>query len=71
MATDPRIALTQLVAALEKHFEAVAARRGDGDSSVERAYDNLEDALTMTKRFQKSMASFFHLRFQKKIIELF
>jgi hypothetical protein len=44
MATDPRIALTQLVAALEKHFEAVAARRGEGDSSVERAYDNLEDA---------------------------
>jgi hypothetical protein len=44
MATDPRLALTQFVAALEKHFEAIAARRGDGDSSVERAYDNLEDA---------------------------
>ena len=44
MATDPRIALTQFVATLEKHYEGVAARRGDGDSSVERAYDNLEDA---------------------------
>ena len=44
MATDPRLALTQFVAALEKHFEAIAAMRGDGDSSVERAYDNLEDA---------------------------
>ncbi|MEN9954786.1 MAG: hypothetical protein RLZZ41_450 [Actinomycetota bacterium] len=44
MATDPRIALTQLVAALEKHFEAVASQRGAGDSSVERAYDLLEDA---------------------------
>jgi hypothetical protein len=44
MATDPRLALTQFVAALEKHFEAIAARRGEGDSSVERAYDNLEDA---------------------------
>jgi hypothetical protein len=44
MATDPRIALTQFVAALEKHHEAVAERRGAADSSVERAYDNLEDA---------------------------
>ena len=44
MATDPRIALTQLVAALEKHFEAVASQRGAGDSSIERAYDQLEDA---------------------------
>jgi hypothetical protein len=44
MATDPRIALTQLVASLEKHFEAVASQRGAGDSSVERAYDQLEDA---------------------------
>jgi hypothetical protein len=44
MATDPRLALTQLVAALEKHFEAVASQRGAEDSSVERAYDQLEDA---------------------------
>jgi hypothetical protein len=44
MATDPRIALTKLVAALEKHFEAVASQRGAGDSSIERAYDQLEDA---------------------------
>jgi hypothetical protein len=44
MATEPRIALSQLTAALEKHFEAVAAQRGTGDSSVERAYDQVEDA---------------------------
>jgi hypothetical protein len=44
MATDPRAALTQFIAALEKHFEAVASHRGEGDSSVERAYDQLEDA---------------------------
>lgn len=44
MATDPRAALTQFIAALEKHFEAVASQRGAGDSSVERAYDQLEDA---------------------------
>ena len=44
MATDPRTALTQFIAALEKHFEAVSAQRGSGDSSVERAYDLLEDS---------------------------
>lgn len=43
MATDPRTALTQFIAALEKHFETVAAKRGEQDSSVERAYDQLED----------------------------
>lgn len=44
MASDPRTALTQFIAALEKHFESVAARRGEADSSVERAYDQLEDS---------------------------
>jgi hypothetical protein len=44
MATDPRSALTLFIAALEKHFEAVASQRGSGDSSVERAYDQLEDS---------------------------
>jgi hypothetical protein len=44
MATDPRNALTQLIASLEKHFEAVSARRGEQDSSVEQAYFQVEDA---------------------------
>lgn len=44
MATDPRIALSQLIAAFEKHFEAVSARRGEQDSSVEQAYYQLEDS---------------------------
>ncbi|CAB4628838.1 unannotated protein [freshwater metagenome] len=44
MATDPRNALTQLIASFEKHFEAVSSKRGDEDSSVEQAYYQLEDA---------------------------
>lgn len=44
MATDSRNALSQLIAALEKHFEAVSSKRGDEDSSVEQAYYQLEDA---------------------------
>jgi hypothetical protein len=44
MATDPRNALTQLIASFEKHYEAVTAKRGEEDSSVEQAYYQLEDA---------------------------
>lgn len=44
MATDPRNALSKLIASLEKHFEAVTAKRGDEDSSVEQSYYQLEDA---------------------------
>lgn len=44
MATEPRAALAQFIAALEKHFEAVSARRGEEDSSVEQAYYQVEDA---------------------------
>ena len=44
MALEPRFALKQLTAALEKHFEAVAARRGPEDVSVDQAYFQLEDA---------------------------
>jgi hypothetical protein len=44
MSTDPRNALSQLIAALEKHFEAVQSKRGEEDSSVEQAYYQLEDA---------------------------
>jgi hypothetical protein len=44
MAQDPRFALKQFIAALEKHFEAVASARGPEDSSVEQAYSQLGDA---------------------------
>ena len=44
MATEPRFALQQFIASLERHFEAVSARRGEEDPSVEQAYYQLEDA---------------------------
>lgn len=44
MALEPRQALQQLTAALEKHLEAVIARRGPEDSSVEQAYFQVEEA---------------------------
>jgi hypothetical protein len=44
MATDPRNALTQLIASLEMHYEAASSKRGEEDSSVEQAYYQLEDA---------------------------
>lgn len=44
MAVEPRAALNQFIAALERHFEAVASRRGSEDSNVEAAYDHLLDA---------------------------
>lgn len=44
MTVDPRAALDRFVAALEAHFHAVAARRGDDDPAVDDAYDVLADA---------------------------
>lgn len=44
MATDPRVALAAFVAALERHFEVVAARRGEQDPAVEAAYQSLAEA---------------------------
>jgi hypothetical protein len=44
MATEPRIALQQFIAALERHFEAMASRRGDSDPAVDHAYEVLKDA---------------------------
>ena len=44
MATEPRFALQQLIASLERHFEAVSTRRGEDDPAVEQAYYQLEDA---------------------------
>lgn len=44
MAQDARLALRQFIAALERHFEAVATRRNNEDPAVEQAYFQLEDA---------------------------
>lgn len=44
MPTDPRAALTALVAALERHLEAAAMRRGENDPVVLAAYRALADA---------------------------
>jgi hypothetical protein len=44
MATDPRFALQKFIASLERHFEAVSARRGEDDPAVEQAYYQVEDA---------------------------
>ena len=44
MAQDPRFALKQFIASLEKHFEAAAAKRGPEDLSVEQAYFQVEDS---------------------------
>src|SRR5215218_7245815 len=42
--TDPRAALTALVAALERHLEAAAGRRGENDPVVLAAYKALAEA---------------------------
>jgi hypothetical protein len=44
MTVDPRAALDRFVAALEAHYHAVVARRGDDDPAVDDAYDVLADA---------------------------
>jgi len=44
MSADPRAALTQLVAALERHLEASSTRHGDDDPAVVAAYEDLADA---------------------------
>ena len=44
MATDPRVALTALVTALERHLEAAGARRGENDPVVLAAYRTVADA---------------------------
>ena len=44
MSADPRAALSQLVAAFERHLEASSARHGDDDPSVVAAYEDLADA---------------------------
>jgi hypothetical protein len=44
MALEPRFALQQFIAALERHFEAVSGNRGSDDPALEQAYYQLEDA---------------------------
>lgn len=44
MASDPRAALDTFVAALQRHFEAAAARRSELDPTVVGAYDELAAA---------------------------
>ncbi|MEN9707272.1 MAG: hypothetical protein RIS31_838 [Actinomycetota bacterium] len=44
MAKDSRVALQHFIAALENHHSAVMNRRGESDSTVERAYELLESA---------------------------
>ena len=52
MNSDPRSALAALIAALERHYEAVAASRDDDDPALDAAtdqlttaFDNYDDAL--------------------------
>ena len=44
MAQDARNSLNKFVAALERHFEAVATGRGSDDPAVLAAYEHLKDA---------------------------
>ena len=44
MAQDARMALQQFIASVERHYEAVASRRGPNDPGVEQAYFQVEDA---------------------------
>jgi len=44
MTVDPRAALDRLIAALEAHYNAIVARRGEDDPAVDDAYDVLADA---------------------------
>jgi hypothetical protein len=44
MTTDPRAALNALVAALERHLEAAAGRRGENDPVVVGAYRAVAEA---------------------------
>ena len=52
MSTDARAALNELVAALERHLEAAAGRRGENDPvvlasyrAVAEAFEEYDDAL--------------------------
>ncbi len=44
MTVDPRAALANLTASLERHLEASASRRGENDPTVVAAYQDVADA---------------------------
>lgn len=44
MTSDPRAALSTLIAALETHLELSAVRRGENDPAVVTAYNKVADA---------------------------
>jgi hypothetical protein len=44
MATEPRLALQQLIAALERHFEAMSSKRSDDDPAVSHSYEVLKES---------------------------
>ncbi|MEP7369797.1 MAG: hypothetical protein ABI662_09090 [Dermatophilaceae bacterium] len=44
MTADPRAALSNLTATLERHLEASAQRRGENDPTVVAAYQDVADA---------------------------
>jgi len=47
MTADPRAALANLTATLERHFEASAQRRGENDPTVVAAYQDVADAFEL------------------------
>ena len=44
MSPQPREALQQFIAALERHYEAMSSRHGGSNAAVEHAYEVLKDA---------------------------
>lgn len=47
MSSDPRAALANLTASLERHLEASAGRRGENDPTVVAAYQAVADAFDL------------------------
>ncbi|MDO5738597.1 MAG: hypothetical protein Q4P07_00440 [Ornithinimicrobium sp.] len=47
MTADPRAALSDLVAALERHLETAAGSRDDDDPHVAQAYDRIAETFTV------------------------
>jgi len=47
MTADPRAALANLTASLERHLEACFSRRGENDPTVVAAYQDVADAFDL------------------------
>ena len=47
MTADPRAALANLTASLERHLEASLSRRGENDPTVVAAYQDVADAFDL------------------------